>query len=435
MRCICFLSCLLVFSSWKVSADDRYYTNPVIHPDSFTQIGSAADPFVLKDSDGTYYCYVTGGGYPCFSSVDLVNWRYVRNVFPAAGRKWATGGFWAPEAVKVNSTYYLIYCASTGDGPKRIGIASSTSPTGPFVDLSNKPLIDLGEKGCIDPHILIDDDNRIYCYYSYAMSTNYVPELGKSRSEIFVVELAPDLSETTGDHTLLFYPTQAWEFKSSAGNYWNEGAEVIKHNGTYYLMYSANCYCNSDYAMGYATSSSPTGPFVKYANNPILSNAGVAARVSGPGHHSVTTSPDGTELICVYHSHADLAAKGGYRMVNIDRMRFLPNGALSVVGPSYTAQKYPSGASTSIRLPERQAVRLKIIPNPVQDDVTVVIPEKTEGRISAYNDSGQLMFTAEFPSNTEKFNIPVKSWPAGTYSLRIKTRGAVAGKGRFIKKS
>ena len=62
----------------------KYYTNPVLHPDTFgsTKINSMADPFVLKDIDGTYYMYVTGKGFSVFSSKNLVDWEYKGKVFP-----------------------------------------------------------------------------------------------------------------------------------------------------------------------------------------------------------------------------------------------------------------------------------------------------------------------------------------------------------------
>ena len=39
-----------------------------------------------------------------------------------------------------------------------------------------------------------------------------------------------------------------------------EGPTLIKHKGLYYLLYSANHFMSVEYAVGYATSSSPTGP-------------------------------------------------------------------------------------------------------------------------------------------------------------------------------
>ena len=55
-----------------------------------------------------------------------------------------------------------------------------------------------------------------------------------------------------------------------------ENPFLFEHDGLYYLLYSANDWRTPDYAMGYAVSSSPLGPFVK-AGAPLLARApGVA---------------------------------------------------------------------------------------------------------------------------------------------------------------
>ena len=56
---------------------------------------------------------------------------------------------------------------------------------------------------------------------------------------------------------------------------------MLKHKGTYYLMYSGTGADSPNYGIGYATSKSPTGPFVKYAGNPIAHRGGDCAR-AGP---------------------------------------------------------------------------------------------------------------------------------------------------------
>lgn len=40
-----------------------------------------------------------------------------------------------------------------------------------------------------------------------------------------------------------------------------EGPSILKRNGMYYLIYSANHYQSQDYAVGYATATSPLGPW------------------------------------------------------------------------------------------------------------------------------------------------------------------------------
>ena len=52
---------------------------------------------------------------------------------------------------------------------------------------------------------------------------------------------------------------------------------MLKHNGTYYLMYSGSGANGPEYAIGYATSESPLGPFTKFAGNPIASRETVCS--------------------------------------------------------------------------------------------------------------------------------------------------------------
>jgi GH43 family beta-xylosidase len=117
----------------------------------------------------------------------------------------------------------------------------------------------------------------------------------------------------------------------------------MKHENTYYLMYSANVYNGPDYSVGYATSSNPLGPWIKYAGNPILKK-NMAIGVSGPGHNSVTTSPDDKEMFIVYHTHTFPDKPSGNRNLCIDRMVF-DNGVIKVLGPTRSPQPLPGGVN------------------------------------------------------------------------------------------
>lgn len=325
--------------------EGKTYCNPVLHPDTFgdTKIGTMADPGILKDDDGTYYLVVTGRGINTFKSKDLVNWEYCGKIFTGDGIRWAKkkGDFWAPEMIKHNGRYYLHYSADDVNGIKRIGLAVSDSPTGPFTDVDDKPFFSHApEKGSIDSHIFKDTDGKMYFYYSNAMSTNVVD--GIKRSEVWGAPLKDDLSGLESDPVMLIYPQQDWEHLPGRTSFWNEGNTIVRHGDKYYMLYSANSYATERYAVGYAVADSPLGPYVKYSGNPIMK--AVPGKVSGPGHQCVIESPDGKELFCVYHSHYNLDQPGGVRMINIDRLGFYLDGIMYIDGPTYDGQPYPSGA-------------------------------------------------------------------------------------------
>ncbi|MBD2869016.1 glycoside hydrolase family 43 protein [Paenibacillus arenilitoris] len=319
--------------------ETRLYANPL----DIKQIG---DPYILKASDGKYYCYPTSGsrgeGFHAWSSDDLVNWTPEGFVYERAANKlaWGYRQFWAPEVIERNGKFYMYYTARWEEKDSlRIGVAIADRPAGPFIDVYDKPMFDFGY-AAIDAHILTDDDGRSYLYYSRDCSEHIVD--GRHESHIYGFELTDDLLQPKQEGIPLLKPDQEWEFKSGEEWRWNEGPFVLKRDGLYYLMYSANCFAHRDYSVGYATSTEPLGPFAKYANNPVLFTDN--ADISGPGHHSVIRSPDDSELFIVYHTHTDPAKGGGDRQVCIDRMTFREDGSIAVSGPTLTPQPYPSAS-------------------------------------------------------------------------------------------
>lgn len=308
----------LTVSTYDVptEANVKTYKNPVYNE---TQ---AADPGVLK-YDGKYYCYSTSAsiGYLVYESTDLVNWE---NKGSCCGEVWGidkSGYYWAPEVIMHNDKFYMIMTVD-----EHLGFATSDSPLGPFVPEESWLLDDT-----IDGHVFIDDDGKAYLYY---VSWRSGHEYG-----IYGCELSDDLlSIREGTEVFLIKPESPWEKTDGAVT---EGPFMLKHDGKYYLTYSGTGYTSWYYAVGYATSDKPLGEFEKYSANPILS---YTSKVYGPGHHSFVESPDGSELIIVYHAHKS-STEVHPRALCIDRARFGKNHKgeerLEIWGPTHTSEEYP----------------------------------------------------------------------------------------------
>ncbi|MBM4019283.1 MAG: hypothetical protein FJ288_13335 [Planctomycetes bacterium] len=274
----------------------RTYRNPIID-----RIGPA-DPSVIR-FEGKYYLYPTldGKGYDVFVSDDLVHWGEKGKCYVDP-----RGGAWAPDVFhnrRGDGRFYLYYTVNRPGGGKLIGVAVAKSPLGPFADRCT-----LAEKA-IDAHLFQDDNGAMYLYYV-------------DLTDGFKIAVQPMADPVTkrGQPTHVIEPTDPWEKRS--GNV-TEGPWMLKQRGTYYLMYSGSGADSPDYAIGYATSKSPTGPFVKYAGNPIAQRGN---GVFGPGHHCVVTGPDG-KLWMVYHQQ-NSEERGWKRFLAIDPLRFDDRGVI-----------------------------------------------------------------------------------------------------------
>jgi len=318
-------------------APERTYTNPV--GGDITM----GDPFALLH-EGTYYLHGSsaGDGFKCWTSPDLVHWTPSGYAYRRDERSWGRGAFWAPEVFGYRGKFYMTYsCLQEKKESYRICLAVADSPKGPFADL-HAPWFDIGW-ACIDGHVFVDDDGTPYLFFDRVGVVGRPRVDGYMFGVIHAVELADDLSGPVGDPVPCLHASQPWEEPDGNVSRCNEGAFVLKHEGTYYMTYSSGHYASPRYGIGYATAASPFGPWTKSDANPLAATDRPIG-VSGPGHNSITTSPDGTELFMVYHAHADPDRPSGRRTVNIDRLTFDERGNLKLIGPTRSPQPMPSGA-------------------------------------------------------------------------------------------
>jgi xylan 1,4-beta-xylosidase len=274
------------------------FTNPVFKQDF-------PDPMVLRVSQHDYYAYGTStswerGYFPILHSTDLVHWKYVSDAFKRLPT-WSTGDFWAPGVVKHGKTYYMYYTGKRGT--HCVAVATASSPKGPFKQRNVIGCGDAGGTGYIDPALFIAKDGKAYLYFS----------VDDPQHHISVLPMKSDLIHPAGSPQALFGITQDWEHGKNFSTV--EGPFLIQHGSLYYLFYSGNDW-NGDYSMGYATSSSPTGPFTKYSGNPILRGI---QHVHGAGGGSIVQGPDNNYWI-VYHGWPGVEGydKGGIRNMRID---------------------------------------------------------------------------------------------------------------------
>lgn len=307
--------CVSAQPGTKTASGKKTYTNPLL-PDI-----SLADPDVIKVDD-KYYLYPTSHtrGYDVYVSDDLVTWKNEGLVFDDPRQ-----GAWAPEVFhnkRGDGKFYLYYTDNMPNVPvaplaKQVGVAVSNSPRGPFVDKAS-----LADHS-IDAELFQDDDGSYYLYYVHL----------EDGFKILVQPMADPLTKK-GEPKEVIRPTEPWEMVSG---HVTEGPVVLKRNGTYYLMFSGTGADSPNYGIGYATSKSPMGPFVKYPGNPIVKRT---ADLFGPGHHCVVEGPD-NKLWMVYHQKK-YDGIGWRRFLAIDPMWFDDAGVIHARVTKGTEQPAPT---------------------------------------------------------------------------------------------
>lgn len=276
--------------------------------------GYTADPAIRVFGD-TYYIYPTSDkpnwlttDFSVWSSKNLVDWKKEGMVLDVAhDLAWANIKAWAPDCVERNGTWYFYFAAGG-----KIGVATGTSPTGPFKDALGHPLLERVKGGKpttnpIDPYPLIDNDGQAYLYY------------GNGGEHAQVCKLKPDMITLDGDPVDI--PMRQFR----------EGIVVFKRSGKYYFMWSVDDARSPDYRIGWGVSDSPYGPVVSPEKDFIVLQKN--GPVVGTGHHSVVNVPGTDRWYAAYHRHAIPGGSGYQRETCLVRMEFNPDGTIKPMDP------------------------------------------------------------------------------------------------------
>lgn len=302
------------------------FQNPVL-------VNDFADPFVWQ-VNGKFYAYATnanGKNIQVATSPDMVNWTLGTDAMPGLP-SWAKFGgslVWAPDVTQIGSKFVMYYTARDKASNKQcVGVATADAPEGKFKDSSTKPLVcQVDEGGTIDPDVF-KDNGKLYLYFKNDGNCCSIA------TSLYAQELAADGLSVTGQPTKLMSNDAAWEGAVV------EGPQMFKHDNSYYLFFSANDYSGVDYAVGYASCKSPTGPCDQAAENPILKTSLNKPPVIGPGGQSLLQVGDQTWIF--YHAWevTEAGLKSDRRLMWLDKVNW-QNGKPVVQGPTTGPQPTP----------------------------------------------------------------------------------------------
>lgn len=271
--------------------------------------GYLADPFVLRLPDGSYAAYGSGPpadqsprGERVFQSLSSRDLRTWQPRGPVLDRLPETCGdeYWAPEVALVDGFYWLYYSVGHGIRGHHLRVARSTTPFGPFEDTGT--VLTPNERFAIDPHPFLDVDGRSYLFYARDVLDH--PRPG---THLAVLPLAAPTSPAAEPVPVLA-PHADWQiYERGRLMYgrrqdWHtlEGPSVIRRHGRLWMTYSAGAWTGPGYAVSWAVADDPLGPWTPAPPDalPLLRTGG---ELVGPGHNSLTTSPEQHDVIA-FHS-------------------------------------------------------------------------------------------------------------------------------------
>ncbi|HXH99394.1 MAG TPA: glycoside hydrolase family 43 protein [Sphingobacteriaceae bacterium] len=295
----------VVSAKEKLAVSANTYPNP-LGP-------HASDPGVTY-TNGTYYAYCTSGSgtgsMPIKWSTDLFTWTdNGARVFPSGqAPAWVVGGaYWGPEVHYINGKYVCYYSAKGADGWFKIGVATSSSPEGPFTD-KGSPLVSNANYSLIGPTFFRDPATGKN-YILWKNNTNALDP--PQKTHLVLREVTQDGLTLLGSSNNILWNTLAWE------DLLIESPFMMYRNGYYYLFYSGNNYGTDKYAMGVARSTTIGGTYTKKGAPILVSDA----TFNGPGSGSiVSNSPLGGNLL-FYHARLRSEVDGS-RYLMMDRINW-----------------------------------------------------------------------------------------------------------------
>lgn len=325
------------------------------------QVG--ADPYVYKHTDGYYYnVFVNASGIMIRRSKTITGIDAGERSLawtPVKGTMYSSN-VWAPEMhyLKDNDgsyKWYIYFAADNGTNANHrmyvLENASENPMTGTW-EFKGK-ITDSTDRWAIDGTVLTVNEKHYFIWSGWE-------ETDGSFQNLYIAEMS-DPRTISSQRVLISTPDHDWE--TSPGRI-NEGPQVNIRGNTINLVYSANGSWTDSYCLGLITANMGEdlmnpGSWVKQ-DKPIFSSAN---GVYGPGHHSLTTSPDGSEDWIIYHS-ARWPGSGWTRNVRAQKFIWNADGTPNLGEPVDPNQPIavPSGEPARQRY-EAEAALLSKDPN------------------------------------------------------------------------
>ncbi len=273
------------------------------------------DPTVMT-YNGVLYAYSTetvAANIPGAESTDPSTWSTVSNdTFPTLPSFASGGSTWAPSVEQAADGQFVMYYTAHNPlaNDQCIGEATSSSPTGPFVD-NNSAFVMCQDSlgGSIDPQIFEYPGGEELLWKSDGNSDG-------QPTHIWSAPLDDNLQLIGTTPTLLLTNDESWQGGIV------EGPNMVDLNGTFDLFYGGGHYTTAGYSIGYATCAGPAGPCTDHPQPILRTEPGE----QGPGGPALFDY--GGKLLMAYSAWPGVVGyPTGYRAMYVASVSFSPTGA------------------------------------------------------------------------------------------------------------
>lgn len=243
---------------------------------------------------------------------------------------WAGRQLWAPDAAFKDNTYYLYFPVKDKKDVFRIGVATSSSPSGPF-KAQPEPI---AGSYSIDPAVFKDDDGNHYMYFGgiwggqlqrwstgkYVEKNEY-PANDKPALMPKVAKMSKDMLGFDGpvkNVQILDENGKLLTQRDSSRRFF-EASWIHKYNGKYYFSYSTG----DTHFIVYAIGDSPWGPFTYkgVVLNPVQ---------GWTNHHSIVEINGKWYLF--YHD-TQISGQTHLRNIKVTELTHRPDGTIETIDP------------------------------------------------------------------------------------------------------
>lgn len=252
--------------------------------------------------------YLYGSGFggqvniPMWTFTKIGHWSKVYNPLPKIP-SWAVPNepVWSPDVRKVGATWVMWFSAFTrrqprwdkqNPPPRCLGLATSSSPFGPFVSKETKPdICQWSEFGDIDPRTFVDSDGQEYLLWKSDDNAGVTPPGNTYKpTKLWSQQLASDGKTLEGAPVQILQNTQKWEGAVV------EAPDMVLTGGRYYLFFSSvYSYTRRRVeGLGVAECQGPLGPCTDPDRGPWL---GSNLNGQGPDEESVFQQNGSTWLL------------------------------------------------------------------------------------------------------------------------------------------